>query len=305
MQDWEKINAVSRMQKYIISHIDDEITMHDLSRIAGYSLWHSMRIFKEFLGKTPFEYIRALRLTAAVRELRDLGEKVIDVALNSGFGSHDGFTRAFSKQFDITPKKYRQEKPPVGCFTYYPIRDYYLYTKKRNGKEMKNAFSTTVTVQAVNRPSRKLILLRSQNATDYLSFCEENGCDWEGLLGSISEKFDNVAILELPANLVKDGTSACAAGVEVPQDYSKPLPAGYETIDLSPCTMLYFCGTPFDNEEDFCKAIDVVFESIETYQPEGFGYAFSDDIAPKFNFGASHKAEAKLIAKVAVPVTVL
>ena len=297
MTDWEKVNAVDRMQKYIVSHIDGEITMQDLSRAAGYSLWHSIRIFKELLGKTPFEYIRALRLTTAAKELRDSNEKVIHVALNGGFDSHDGFTRAFSKQFDITPKKYRSEKPPVSYFTYYPVRDYYFYTKKRNDKVMKKEFSCTVVVQAVCRPERKLILLRSEKATDYFSFCEEKGCDWDGLLNSISEKLDNAAILELPKSLVKDGTSACAAGIEVPQDYNKPLPEGHEVLDLPPCTMLYFNGMPFENEEDFCKAIDVVFEAIETYQPDAYGYTYADEIAPKFNFGASSKTGAK----VAVP----
>jgi len=42
MQDLEKINAVSRMQEYIVTHIDSEITMEDLSRVARYSLWHSI-----------------------------------------------------------------------------------------------------------------------------------------------------------------------------------------------------------------------------------------------------------------------
>lgn len=272
--------------------------MQDLSRIAGYSLWHSARMFKELLGKTPFEYIRAFRLTTAAKELRDSSEKVVHVALNGGFDSHDGFTRAFAKQFDITPKKYQSEKPPVNYFTYYPVRDYYFYTQKRNETNMKQEFSSIVTVQAVNRPARKLIVLRCEKASDYFSFCEEKGCDWEGLLGSISEKFDNPSILELPKGLVKDGTSACAAGIEVPADYNKPLPAGYEMFDLPPCTMLYFKGAPFAREEDFCKAIDLVFEAIESYQAELFGYAFADELAPKFNFGASCATGAKM----AVPV---
>ena len=301
MNDWDKINAVDRMQKYIISHIDDEITMEDLSRVAGYSLWHSARMFKEYTGNTPFEYIRLTRLTNAAMELQASNTKVMDTALNNGFETHDGFTRAFSRKFNITPRKYQQEKPPVSYFTYYPIRDYYLYTDKRNDDSMKDGLSSTVTIQTVNRPARKLIILRSQKATDYFSYCEENGCDWEGLLNSISEKFDNAAILELPKILVKDGTSACVAGVEVPQDYSKDIPNEYEMLELPPCTMLYFNGMPFENEEDFFNAIGIVIEAIENYKPELYGYAFADDIAPKFNFGAA----AKTGARMAVPVKVL
>jgi len=305
MEDWDIINAVDRMQKYIVSHIDEEITMQDLSRAAGYSLWHSARIFKELTNKTPFEYVRAIRLTAAAKELRDSKNKVIDIALRTGFGSHDVFTRAFVRQFAITPQKYRNEKPSVSYFTYNPVRDYYLYIKninnKRNGDEMKDLFSRTVTAQAVERPARKLILLRSKNATDYWSYCEENCCEWGGVLNSIPERFDNAAILELPKNLVKDGTSAVAAGIEVPADYAKPLPEGYEMLELPPCAMLYFRGMPFENGEDFCIAKDIVFEAIESYKPELYGYAFADEDAPKFNFGASEQMGAKM----AVPVKIL
>lgn len=298
MQDWDKIDAVDRMQKYILAHLDEEITLTALSRAAGYSLWHCSRVFKELTQKTPFAYIRAARLTKAAQELRDTGEKVIDAALASGFESHDGFTRAFARQFSITPQEYRRKKPPVSYFTCYPIRDYYLYISKRDDEKMKTGFPATVTVQAVDRPPRKLILLRSQKATDYFSYCEEKGCEWEGLLNSIPEKLDNAAILELPPNLVAAGTSACAAGVEVPADYGKNLPEGYEILDLPPCAMLYFHGMPYENEDDFCRAIDIVFEAIENYRPELYGFAFADALAPKFNFGAA----AKTGAKMAVPV---
>ena len=298
MNEREKLDAVERMQRHIASHIDDEITTQDLSRAAGYSPWHSARIFKEFLGKTPFEYIRALRLTIAAKELRDSDMKIVNVALNGGFDSHDGFTRAFAKQFAITPKKYQNEKPPLNYFTYYPVRDYYLYIEKKDENDMNKEFSTTVMVQALERPARKLIILRSKEASDYFSFCEEMGCDWEGLLNSVSEKIDNAAILELPKSLSKAKTSSCAAGVEVPMDFSKPLPDGYEILDLEPCTMLYFNGAPFEKEEDFGKAIGVVFEAIATYRPQRYGYMFADELAPRFNFGASCEVGAKL----AIPV---
>lgn len=59
MDSWEKISAVQRMQDYIEEHITDPISLQMLARAAGYSPWHSSRIFKELTGKTPFEYIRS------------------------------------------------------------------------------------------------------------------------------------------------------------------------------------------------------------------------------------------------------
>ncbi|MEA4847748.1 MAG: helix-turn-helix domain-containing protein, partial [Clostridiaceae bacterium] len=65
MESWEKIKAVQRMQTYIEDHLTESITLNMLAKAAGYSPWHSERVFKELIGKTPFDYIRALRLSRA------------------------------------------------------------------------------------------------------------------------------------------------------------------------------------------------------------------------------------------------
>ena len=102
----EKITAVDRMQRYITEHLDEEITLEALASAAGYSKYHAARLFKELCGQTPFETIRAMRLTKAAKLLQNSDERIAELALDSGFDSHDGFTRAFAKRFDITPQKY-------------------------------------------------------------------------------------------------------------------------------------------------------------------------------------------------------
>lgn len=50
--DWDKIDAVQRMQDYIVSHLDGEITLEALGQTAGYSpcrIW----IFKELDRQNP------------------------------------------------------------------------------------------------------------------------------------------------------------------------------------------------------------------------------------------------------------
>jgi AraC-like DNA-binding protein len=130
MDSWEKINAVQRMQDYIDGHITDAISLHMLANAARYSPWHSARIFKELTGKAPFEYIRALRLSRAAIRLRDDDVKVIDVAFDFVFDSHEGFTRAFSRQFGMTPQYYSKKTPPLKLFIPSRIRDYYLTLQK-------------------------------------------------------------------------------------------------------------------------------------------------------------------------------
>lgn len=88
MERWDKINAVQKMQDYVETHLHEPITLKNLADAAGYSPWHAAKIFKELLGKTPFEYIRALRLSKAAMVLRDGGEKVVDVAFDFVFDTH-------------------------------------------------------------------------------------------------------------------------------------------------------------------------------------------------------------------------
>lgn len=291
----EKAAAVSRMQHYIEAHLDEQITLEDLANVAGYSKYHAVRVFKELTHRTPLETVRALRLTRAAKVLQDADDKIVTVAMNSGFDSHDGFTRAFNRQFGITPQKYHVEIPPVNWFVHYPIEAYYQL--KEGIEPMSNEkVSPTVTVTVVERPARKLIFLR-HNATDYFSACEEVGCEWEGFYNSIPEKFDTAAGGRLPASLIKPGTSGNAFFAEVPLNYNKPLPDGYEITELPPCTYLYFNGMPFDDENDFPIAIGIINEAIETYPFERFGWRKSDS-APNLGMGA----EAETGARAAVPV---
>ena len=291
----DKIKAVSEMQSYIITHLDVDITLEALASAAGYSKYHAVRMFREVTGKTPFETIRALRLTKAAQTLQACNEKIVDVAMGSGFDSHDGFTRAFSRQFGITPQKYHIETPPVRWFVHYPIEAYYIL--KEGTISMSNEkVSRTVMVTTVERPARKLIFLR-HNATDYFSACEEVGCDWEGFYNSIPEKFDTAAGGLLPRFLIQPSTNGQAFFVEVPMDYDKPIPDKYEIAELPPCTYLYFNGMPFEDQNDFPIAIGIVNEAIENYPFERFGWEKSEE-APYLGMGA----ESETGARSAVPV---
>ena len=115
MESREQINAVWQMQNYIEGHLDEPITLHALAKSAGYSPWHCARIFKELTGKTPFEYIRMYRLSKAAMELRDNDIKVVDVAMDFLFDSHEGFTRAFRRQFGMSPNEYKKMAAMYGA----------------------------------------------------------------------------------------------------------------------------------------------------------------------------------------------
>src|SRR6056297_3908768 len=126
----EQVEAVTRMQNYISRNLQKNLTLNSIAKSAGYSPWHSAKLFKGYTGKTPFEYIRMLRLTETAKSLQKDNIRVIDVALDFYFNSHDGFTRAFSKEFGINPKKYTKVRPPIKMFIPHPVSDYYKMIMK-------------------------------------------------------------------------------------------------------------------------------------------------------------------------------
>lgn len=281
MERWEKINAVQKMQDYVESHLHEPITLKNLSDAAGYSPWHAAKIFKELLGKTPFEYVRSLRLSEAALVLRDHHEKIVDVAFDFVFDSHEGFTRAFSKEFGIPPKRYSKEKKPVKLFMPTRIRDYYLMIQKGELKMDKEKKASTVFVQVVERPERKLILLRGKKARHYFEYCEEVGCDVWGVLSSIHKALYEPAGFWLPDNLLVKGTSQYVQGVEVPLDYDGEIPEGFDIITLPPCKMMIFQGEPYEDEK-FGEAIEDLWKVMNEYKPELYGFTYADEDGPRF-----------------------
>lgn len=281
MEGRDKIDAVQRMQDYIEEHIAEQITLHMLADAAGYSPWHSARIFKELLGKTPFEYIRVLRLSRAAVRLRDEGVRVVDVAFDFVFDSHEGFTRAFSKQFGMTPQYYSRNMPPLKLFMPGRIRDYYLIKQKGVDNMSEKSNANTIFVQVVDRPARKLVLKRGIRAAHYFEYCDEVGCDiWE-ILSGIKEAIYEPIGMWLPENLRKPCTSVYTQGVEVPLDYQGVIPEGFEIIELQPCKMMVFQGQPFEDAK-FEEAIDEVWEVMKKYNPEIYGFKWADEDGPKF-----------------------
>lgn len=281
MDRWDVVDGVQRMQDYIEAHIQDPITLSELARAAGYSQWHAARVFKELTGKAPFEYVRALRLTKAALLLRDEQPKIVDVAFDFVFASHEGFTRAFSRQFGVSPVDYRRNPKQIRLFMPDRARDRYLKLQKGEIEMAADEAAKTVFVQVVERPARKVILKRGVKATHYFEYCGEVGCDVWDALSHIKEAMYEPIGMWLPNGMIKPGTSTYVQGVEVPADYSGEVPDGFELMDLPSCKVMVFQGEPYDDSR-FQEAIGEVWEVMKRYNPEVYGFEWADEDAPRF-----------------------
>lgn len=266
----ERIDAVQRMQNYIAEHLSEDITLSDLAKAALFSPWYARRIFIAHTGVTPSDYIRRLRLRRSALRLRDEKTNVTDVALDLGFGSVDGYTRAFAREFGCNPKQYALHPIPLALFNPYGVK----YKPKRSKKIMgqtKNIF-----VQVIDKPRRNIIFKRGVKATEYWEYCNEVGCDVWGILLSIKSLCGEPVCMWLPKKYVRPNTSEYVQGVEVPVEYKGEIPEGFDIITLPAAKYLMFQGEPFA-EENFGEAIEEVQDAIKKYDPSVIGYKWDTD----------------------------
>ena len=266
----DKTIAVQKMQDYIDQHLYEKITLNDLGQVASFSPWYAIRLFRELTGNTPGDYIRRLRLSRSALKLRDEKVKILDLVYELGYGSVDGYQRAFLREFGCNPKEYATNPIPLPLFTVYGVK-FKNYREKRKMETTKNIF-----IQIIEKPERKVLIKRGIKAAEYFDYCEEVGCDVWGILTSIKAMSGEPVCLWLPKKYRLPNTSEYVQGVEVSLNDQTELPAGFDSIILPACKYLMFQGEPF-KEEDYQQAIEEVRQAIAKYDPKLIGYKLDPD----------------------------
>lgn len=105
MHAWE---AIQKTLDNIEDHIGEDITIEELSETAALSVFYYQRLFSRLVKKPVREYIKLRRLARASEVLTDKNSRILDIALDYGFGSHETFTRAFKEAYGMTPEQYRE-----------------------------------------------------------------------------------------------------------------------------------------------------------------------------------------------------
>jgi AraC family transcriptional regulator len=102
----EHIDILQEMLQYIDIHIKEEMNVEKLAEKAGFSPYYFCRIFQNGVGSSIMEYVRNRRLAYAASELNS-GHKILKIAVDYGFETHSGFSKAFRRYFGCPPEIYR------------------------------------------------------------------------------------------------------------------------------------------------------------------------------------------------------
>lgn len=88
--------------QYIEDNITEKLTVECISKKMGYSTYHFSRIFKEQMSVSLMEYVKDRKLFRAIEDIM-LGKRILDVAVEYGYETHSGFTKAFRRKYGFSP----------------------------------------------------------------------------------------------------------------------------------------------------------------------------------------------------------
>lgn len=107
--------SIKNTLEYIENHLGKAISIDELSAQAALSPFYYQRLFTRIVKKPVMEYIKLRRLARSCELLKGK-DKIINIALESGFASPEIFTRSFKEVYGMTPTEYRRKPVMMNQF---------------------------------------------------------------------------------------------------------------------------------------------------------------------------------------------
>ncbi|MDR0948838.1 MAG: AraC family transcriptional regulator [Lachnospiraceae bacterium] len=98
---------VEKALDYINRRLTECITLEEIAKYCGYSAFHFSREFTKQTGMGVFDTMIKMRMNRAKSMLTSSSKSVLEIALESGYETHNGFTTAFIKWIGCNPTVYR------------------------------------------------------------------------------------------------------------------------------------------------------------------------------------------------------
>jgi len=103
-------SPIERITQFIARHYQSKLVADDIAADAGLHPKYLMQMFKRNCGMSLWDYVQHTRVSHAQRLLLMSDIKLIDIAMDAGFGSVGRFYATFRKICGMTPRDYRMQK---------------------------------------------------------------------------------------------------------------------------------------------------------------------------------------------------
>ena len=305
MYEWHRqIQTIIEEIDASIRRRDDEaLTLHALAQRLGYSDYHMTKQFRAITGLSLREYLRTRRLAFALTEVRDTDRRLLDIALDYGFSSHEAFTRAFKQEYGVTPASYRSNPIAVVLRTRIAAFDRYAFGME----EISMKTSGNINIYFTTIPAHRFIYIRNRVSNGYWDFWQHHatipGQDCEticGLIDSIPGKLDDMGARNISAGAghllayeaAEDGGKFdCypvprweCYGCRVAADYDGPVPENMLIRDVPEGEYIVFEHGPFDYEQENRSVEFAIDEAWDNFDWSATDYEFDPAMGRMYYF---------------------
>ncbi len=194
MHAWEQIQITV---DYIEEHISEEIKIENLAKLASLSQFYYQRLFSRLVKKPVIEYVRLRRLAKVSEALPDKSKRILDIALDFGFSSHETLTRSFKDAFGMTPEEYRSNPVRLNNFVKPQLLLNYTLVDE-NVPLIANGVVLEITRRQVSSP-QFFLGLTAEEPFNRMPGGDETGIDTLGKLWDAFHEYKS-AIMELKAD---------------------------------------------------------------------------------------------------------
>jgi AraC family transcriptional regulator len=167
-------NYHARMQRvldHIDQHLDGDLDLDTLSRVAAFSKFHFHRQFAVTFGVPVHRYVQLARMKRASHGLTSGGaQSVTDIAMDAGYDAPDAFARAFRQRFGQSPSSFRNS-PDWGAW----LAAFGPFDNARN-KLMQPIFDNDVTICEV--PSLPVAMIEHRGDRSTIPATRERFLAW-------------------------------------------------------------------------------------------------------------------------------
>jgi AraC-like DNA-binding protein len=105
----DHLTKVEQMAAFIARHYTEPLSVDDVGKHVSLHPNHAMAVFKRAFGTTLIQYLTEHRISHAQRLLAATGDKILSIALASGFGSVGRFNAAFKETCGCSPREFRRQ----------------------------------------------------------------------------------------------------------------------------------------------------------------------------------------------------
>lgn len=285
MNFWNR--SVQKMLDEIEENLTDSLTLDMLAEKLNYSSYYCTRQFHKYVGISLRNYIRLRKLSLSAIDLRDSNKRIINIAFKYGFSTQEAYSRSFTKEFGISPSKYRKMIHPLPLFikrnTYNPS-----LLGIKNETQNKKTKDVSISIQVI--PKHLFVGLKDIITDNYFDFWDRQENIYKrdcykvsGLLESI-KSFNGV----VGGWFHQDNKKGYLFGVEIPCNDKSKLPAYLEKIIVPESLYVVFHYPVYNYNEEDTIASKQLNDTIEKWDPTYHGYEFNYSNNPIYQ---RHKPE--------------